>query len=270
MDYIRLRHWRLSETVMLTGLESRGEVGPMYYLSKFDDSIVTYINSFMGKSLLFDKLMLKMDSLSLIKTGLFAAFLFYVWFREEGDWCGDRPFVIRTLIGVVVAIAVSRAMQELLPHRVRPMFEPTLKLRLPSDLRTYLSYKDNSFPSDTTTLATALATAVYMQNRLLGLLAAAIVILASILTKLYLGYHYPSDIVGGILIGIVCMKAAHSIHIPDAGWRLLLRLHDAYRGIFYAVMFIAFWQIATLFNDIRLIGRGILEILGAALAAVTR
>jgi undecaprenyl-diphosphatase len=235
----------------------------MHQVASLDISCLLYINSFVGHSALFDKTMLKVNDLSLLKTGLFAAYFYYIWFRRE-DWAWDRRFVLRALLGVAIAIAVSRAMQELLPARVRPMFDSSLHLTLPAALHTELLFDANSFPSDTTALATALATAIFMDNRLAGLLAAILVVTASIATKLYLGYHYPSDILGGILIGVSAVVVAQRLYVPDAVWRGVLRVHDAYRGLFYAAMFIAIWQIATLFNDLRLIGRGVLEVLGVA------
>jgi undecaprenyl-diphosphatase len=235
----------------------------MHQVASLDISCLLYINSFVGHSALFDKTMLKVNDLSLLKTGLFAAYFYYIWFRRE-DWAWDRRFVLRALLGVAIAIVVSRAMQELLPARVRPMFESSLHLTLPAALNTELLFDANSFPSDTTALATALATAIFMDNRLAGLLAAILVVTATIATKLYLGYHYPSDILGGILIGVSAVVVAQRLYIPNAVWQGVLRVHDAYRGLFYAAMFIAIWQIATLFNDLRLIGRGVLEVLGVA------
>jgi undecaprenyl-diphosphatase len=235
----------------------------MHQIASLDISLLLSINGFVGHSSLLDKTMLKINDLSLLKTGLFASYFYYIWFRRD-DWAWDRRFVLRALLGVAIAIAVSRAMQELLPARVRPMFEPSLHLTLPAALHTELLFDANSFPSDTTALATALATAIFMDSRLLGLLAAIIVATTSIATKLYLAYHYPSDIVGGILIGVFSVFVAQRLYIPDAVWRGVLRVHDAYRGLFYAAMFVVMWQIATLFNDLRLIGRGVLEVLGVA------
>jgi undecaprenyl-diphosphatase len=90
------------------------------------------------------------------------------------------------------------------------------------------------------------------------------VVTTSVATKLYLAYHYPSDILGGILVGVLSMIAAQRLYISDAVWRGVMRIHDAYRGLFYALMFLGVWQLATLFNDLRLIGRGVLEVLGVA------
>jgi undecaprenyl-diphosphatase len=235
----------------------------MHDVASLDISSLLYINGFVGHSALLDKTMMKINDLSLLKTGLFASYFYYVWFRRE-DWAHDRRFVLRALLGVAIAIAVSRAMQELLPARVRPMFEPSLHLMLPTGLHTELLFDANSFPSDTTALATALATAIVMDSRLFGLLAAFIVVTTSVATKLYLAYHYPSDILGGILVGVLSMIAAQRLYISDAVWRGVMRIHDAYRGLFYALMFLGVWQLATLFNDLRLIGRGVLEVLGVA------
>ena len=233
----------------------------LHHVSAFDFATVRLLHGFVGHSHLFDKTMMKLVNLSLVKNGFFIAYLYYVWFRREGDWPGDRAFVVRAVLGVVAAVAISRLLQEILPIRPRPMFEPRLALDFPSTGRVELNASASSFPSDTTTLAISLATAMFLRNRAVGLIAAVLVLVASIAPKLYLGYHYPSDIAAGLAIGALCAITALRVPLPPANWRELQRWHDAHRGLFNAAMFIAMWQVATLFNDARVVGRGVLEML---------
>lgn len=81
---------------------------------------------------------------------------------------------------------------------------------------------EKSFPSDHATVAFALACAVYFADRRWGafFLAGAAAIAAA---RVFVGVHYPSDVVAGALLGFVC---AYLIH------RLIHRfLHTSHRPI---------------------------------------
>ncbi|MFI5806631.1 phosphatase PAP2 family protein [Streptomyces sp. NPDC051561] len=59
---------------------------------------------------------------------------------------------------------------------------------------------DYSFVSDHATLAMALAVGIFMANRKLGLLGIALAVVAGV-CRVYMGVHYPSDVVGGFALG---------------------------------------------------------------------
>ncbi|NGN65163.1 phosphatase PAP2 family protein [Streptomyces sp. A7024] len=57
-----------------------------------------------------------------------------------------------------------------------------------------------SFVSDHATIAAALAVGIYMADRRFGI-AALVIALTEGLSRVYLGVHYPSDVVGGFALG---------------------------------------------------------------------
>lgn len=72
------------------------------------------------------------------------------------------------------------------------------------------------------------------------------------LPRIYCGYHYASDILGGALIGFLSggIVMAHK----DTAAKLLAaieRVGSRYSGAFYAASFIISYQMVTLFADIR-------------------
>ena len=85
----------------------------------------------------------------------------------------------------------------------------------PCDLNTSITMlvarpHGHSFPSGHTTSGVAAAYALWLQNRKLG--APALVLAAFIaFTRLYLYVHFPTDILGGAVLGIVLGAAASAI-----------------------------------------------------------
>ncbi|MEX0587192.1 MAG: phosphatase PAP2 family protein [Patescibacteria group bacterium] len=126
----------------------------------------------------------------------------YLWIRRE------RHDLVRILVTVVAAFAVSEALKSFL-SLPRPFvaedFEPLIAV----------SQRDfyGSFPSGHTVFLAALGAAVFFTEKIPGtlimLLAAAVGI-----GRVMAGVHYPVDILGGFLIGVIVagfFKALHEI-----------------------------------------------------------
>ncbi|MBN3928602.1 phosphatase PAP2 family protein [Streptomyces verrucosisporus] len=60
--------------------------------------------------------------------------------------------------------------------------------------------RDFSFVSDHATLAMALAVGIFMVNRRLGLVGILVAVFAGV-CRIYMGVHYPTDVVGGLALG---------------------------------------------------------------------
>ena len=86
---------------------------------------------------------------------------------------------------------------------------------------------DYSFPSGHTTNSLACALVIFrMAPRKFGVPALALAILIA-LSRLYVGVHYPTDILGGAIVGITCACVA----IPLSKW-LLKRFPAAWQNGF--------------------------------------
>ncbi len=85
--------------------------------------------------------------------------------------------------------------------RPRPfVVDPTLLwyVHMPSDF---------SFPSGHTASSFAAAFVYFFNDRRIGIPALVLAALISF-TRLYFGVHYPTDILGGIVLGLICATAA--------------------------------------------------------------
>jgi membrane-associated phospholipid phosphatase len=157
-----------------------------------------------------------------------------------------------TILGTFGTI-VARLLAHFLPYRMRPF---TLS---------YLHFPDSGwhgplwgcFPSDHAVLFMAIAVGIYFVSRLLGSFAIAWVLLAICLPRLYMGDHWPTDILVGLLMGV---GSAWLVKIPVVQAffdRHLSNLYQRYPRPFITILFLWSLSIATIFEDARhLMGLG--------------
>lgn len=90
----------------------------------------------------------------------------------------------------------------MLPFRPRPMTVAALHFQTPFGASDHGLINWSSFPSDHAAVFFALATSIFFVWRAAGIAALVYVFLFIAMPRLYLGFHYPTDILGGALIGI--------------------------------------------------------------------
>lgn len=96
-------------------------------------------------------------------------------------------------VGVLLAVAVNQPIVAAV-HAPRPFTV------YPHALVLVHRSTDPSFPSDHATMAGAVAVGLLLVNRRLGAVAAALALLMAA-TRVYVGAHFPLDVVAGLLLG---------------------------------------------------------------------
>ncbi len=218
-----------------------------------DELIVGYFNQLAQWSASVDALIGLISRTHLLKGGVFLSMLWWVWFAEQGPAKVRRTRVtlLATLLGTLGALAIARLLVFALPLRLRPIHNPALALRLP--LGTSLSPFEewSAFPSDHAVLFVGLATGMLLVSRRLGILGLAYALLVICLPRVYLGLHYPTDIVAGAVLGLLGSLAAHRWLAPHVLMRRMVTWAHTYRAAFYSLFFLVTYQLATLFDDAR-------------------
>lgn len=192
-----------------------------------------------------------LEANSLLKTGLIVGLLWYFWFSARNQ-PENRRRIVRTLVSAVVAIAVARIGQRLLPGRLRPIFNPDLSLVTAWDFNPSSHAEWSSFPSDHAVMLCALATGLWTLSRAWGTVAFVWVLGFVFPVRLILGLHYPSDILAGGLVGvaIVWLVSKERLVVPKIVDRAMrLEAHQA--ALFYSGVFLLTWQVADFFGDCR-------------------
>jgi len=209
---------------------------------------VLALNQFVGINETFDSIMLDIARNHLLRGGLIMGLLWWCWTSSDGK---IRFFAVRALLGALIAIGLGRGMQNLMPERPRPLQHPGLDVVVANGLDSSTLAGWSSFPSDTTILFFALSTAIFSANRMLGLFAYAWSLFMVCLPRIYFGYHYPSDILAGIVIGIAIMLFALRVPVRERLPRLFETTQRAWPKAVSAGIFLLAFETASLFEGAR-------------------
>jgi undecaprenyl-diphosphatase len=195
-----------------------------------------------GKSVVTDDVVSLIANSHLVSSLPLAAVLFGLFMSG-----GNRLQIVLGSGCVVLAGAISKAIQFLGPHRVRPLYDSALTLNWPSGITHGTLEHWSSFPSDTCAYLSAMAMLVFWHNRRLSIPAFGIVAAVAI-ARTALGLHFLSDCLVGAVIGAVVVVASQLFPVP----KIRLKVQPC---AFYAIVFVAAYLLATLFEEIRTIGR---------------
>jgi undecaprenyl-diphosphatase len=229
-------------------------------MNGFDNSILEFLNRFANHSEAFDKAVGAVSGSYVLKGGVYMAAVWWAWFSGAPgeDQARRRTYMVSTILAAIVALGIARVLGTVLPFRGRPLFADGLDFVPPRSANT-ADFEDwSSFPSDHAALFFSLAAGLWYVRRSLGLLAGAYAAVVICLPRLYLGVHYPTDLIAGAAIGIAVTWIAvrrpirRAVGLPALAW-----LYRA-PAWFYAFLFLVTFQTATLFADVR----GLLHLLG--------
>ena len=111
---------------------------------------------------------------------------------------------VAILIGAALGYLFGNGIIKFLVERPRPFMEN------PNVILLISAPASSSFPSGHTIGAVAMAVAAYMYNKTAGCIGFAFVAIIAF-SRLYLYVHYPTDVIAGIVIGMICGYAGYRI-----------------------------------------------------------
>ena len=190
----------------------------------------------------------------LLKGVPFAAALFLLWAAPHPQQADeDREAVLYIVLATILSLVTGRIVQNMF-QSPRPLMVPEIAAMFPPTFNEYrLDW--NTFPSDHMALYFAIALGVYHVRRLLGMVLIGWSLVGVGLPRIYAGYHYPLDILGGMAVAATSLVLVWQTR---AWLRPLcakaLRLTARYPTLAMSVAFILCFQIATVFNTARELG----------------
>jgi Membrane-associated phospholipid phosphatase len=167
-----------------------------------NSNVLRKINTFDNFGLYIIRKYLKnkyLDRLMIVVTSM--GNLGIIWIIIAGILIADKPYRLIgniVILTLVVSTLIGEGIVKHIVRRVRPCNDNDRKLLIAKPL----SY---SFPSGHTLSSFAVAEVLSVYFGEYKLIFVAIAFLIA-LSRLYLYVHYPTDVIAGILIGIVCSK----------------------------------------------------------------
>jgi undecaprenyl-diphosphatase len=232
-------------------------------MGRVDIQILYLLNEAVERSRTLDVLLVYLLSNTPFKGLLFAALMWWAWFRPGQNKTTDRKAILLALLASVASLCISRLLQLSLPFRSRPILDSTLNLRIPDMLDPEAIVNISSFPSDHAAFFYALAMGFWLLSRRLGAVLLMIVTLLICLPRLMLGYHFPTDVIAGALIAFGTVIGLMRTRILDDSVTGVSLWEQRSPGTLYTCFFVLTYLIATLFNVIPLTGEFILAFVAA-------
>jgi undecaprenyl-diphosphatase len=218
-------------------------------IEQIDCALTLYANQFAGRSIALDKFVYDTLDTTLLNSGVVLATYWWLWFEtDENGVRAQRRNVVVAILAVIVVGSAAWLLKVLLPFRHSPLSSPAFGLRLPFGVDLTSLNTFSSFPSGHAMLYFALSVPLWMRSRWLGAAATLWILLAICLPLLFLGYHWPSDIVAGAAVGVALMlllcRLISATSMPD----LAVRFSVTHPSAFYAIAWLVTLEIAARFD----------------------
>lgn len=221
-------------------------------MNTFDLHIMVYINQFSQYSLTFNKIIALLSACNLLKGGVLVTLIWWAWFKGGDRQPHNREHILSTLLCCFIAEFISRLLSLTLPFRIRPLYEKKLDFFLPYGLEKP-NFLDSwsSFPSDHAVLFFSLSAGLLFVSRKAGAFALAYTTLLIAFPRIYLGLHYPTDIISGAVIGITVTVLGNIYFVPNKYLKSISNWSHSKPDVFYPIFFIFTYQIIEMFDDVR-------------------
>ncbi len=222
-------------------------------ITSFDHVVLEALNGQVGRFEGFDKALFHIAGNALFKGVPVMMLVWGLWMRPGSDAERERSRVqlLALLCIGIIAVGLGRALALLLPFRPRPLHTDSVDVKLASVVDPGTLGGWSAFPSDHAVLFFALAAGLFIISRKAGALAAAHALFFVTIPRAYFGLHWATDIVAGLVIGILLAAVAMrplSIAFSRTGAAEAIERHAM---IAYPLLFLVTFQIATLFNSVR-------------------
>jgi len=231
-------------------------------MNAFDASIQTYLSHVAPSSGLFAHAVAVIAGFALFKGLAPLAIMWAIWFKRDESLEHRREMVVAIMSAALVAFVLGRLLALVLPFRLRPIDDASLHLtfsgasQASNPLRLW-----SSFPSDHAALWMAVAVGIFLVWRWIGVLAILHCVLFICLPRVYLGLHYPTDVIAGAVIGAAVVILLTRASLRQRFATRVVLFMERWPAVGYMLAFLYFFELATMFDEPRLLAVSLLKVL---------
>ena len=230
-------------------------------MNLFDAWIITFLNSFAQRWPFVDEFVGFVANTLFAKAIFVALFVWWPWCVDSDRRQRNREVVCASMLASFIALAAFLVIQKGLPYRVRPMDNPALHFLRPFG-QAPIKFFPSSFPSDHALLFGTLAAGCWFVSPAFGIAANLFGFVFIGLPRVYLGFHYPTDIIGGAVLGILVGALANRERLRSFMVRIPMRWHERSPGLVSALLFVVSVQISNVFWEARVLLSALATTLG--------
>ncbi len=220
-------------------------------MNYLDTALLEWINQFAQCSPVFDTTLYTITHSHLLKGGVLVALVWCLWFRKNKTQPENRTHILAIYISCIAAIALGRLAALILPFRSRPMHDESFYFFFPYGLDPGELGGWSSLPSDHAVLFFALSTGLVFISKRVGIFALLYTAVMIIFPRLYFGYHYPSDIAAGAVLGITIAVLSNTYLVQNIQFKTFVHWLYSKPFYLYAVFILFSFQITEMFDRCR-------------------
>jgi undecaprenyl-diphosphatase len=235
---------------------------PQGWFNSFDFGIVTYVNQLGNRWAWLTPTALLFTNHNLLKDGPIVLLLWFAFFPRRTS--PEKTLEARKKIAAAVSlalfgVALARIMAMILPFRERPLRTTAAHFVPPHILNAQVLYGWSSFPSDHAVLLITLAVGLLTVSRALGTIALVFTVAVNLFLRVYLGLHWPTDLLTGALLGLGLGSLAGNSTYRDFVWENLMPLWQRSAGLVAAFAFVLSYEIVDMFEGPLTLAKALLK-----------
>lgn len=184
----------------------------------------------------------------LLSTWVFAAVFYCYWTKDDGQKTWRRTGLLQTLLALALAVLITLILRPWI-HWPAPNLNPEFQALFPRYL--WGSGNENCFPSHSTLAYFVVALGFFPLHRQLSLALALASLLLVALPRVYLGGHYPMDVLFSCALAAVALFLVRRWTLPH-GLRNWFVMDDRAGAVRTGLLFLWMFELGEGFRGLEL------------------
>jgi undecaprenyl-diphosphatase len=178
--------------------------------------------------------------------------IWHLWFKSGAEQESNRRKLTSMIFAGFIGLFLARALALLLPFRLRPIHEENVHFLMPYGMDQQSLHGWSSFPSDHAVLFFSLSAGIYFVSRRWGIFLMVYTALFVAFPRLYLGLHYPSDLVCGMALGVAVTWLMNRYFADGNMVGSVVSFAQHKPQYFYPLFALTSFQITEMFDSVRM------------------